>query len=130
MCLVLQRSLELLFVDAIMKDLTLLAVASLSLLSHAAPTENARHVLHEKRNTTPRRWQRGVRVHPDAILPLKIGLTQSNLDDGYDLLMQVSHPTSSGYGKHWSAEEVHDFFAPAEEVYCVPSIQSKKTDDR
>lgn len=114
MCLVLQRLLELLFVDA-MKDFTLLAVASLSLLSHAAPTET-RHVLHEKRNTTPRRWQRGVRVHPDAILPLKIGLTQSNLDDGYEMLMQVSHPTATGYGKHWSAEEVHDFFAPAEQV--------------
>lgn len=127
MCLVLQRSLELLFDDA-MKDLTLLAVASLSLLSDAAPTENARHVLHEKRNTTPRRWERGVRVHPDAILPLKIGLTQSNLDDGYDLLMQVSHPTSSGYGKHWSAEDVHDYFAPAEEVCSIHFSQSRDTD--
>ncbi|KAK4495689.1 hypothetical protein PRZ48_012957 [Zasmidium cellare] len=99
-----------------MKDFTWLAVASLSLLAQAAPTENTRHVLHEKRSTTPRRWQRGERVHPDAILPVKIGLTQKNLEDGHELLMQVSHPDSERYGRHWSAEEVHEFFAPAEEA--------------
>lgn len=94
-----------------MKHSSLLAVVALAVLSNAAPTDTTRHVLHEKRSTTPRRWQRGQRVHEDAILPIKIGLTQSNLDDGYGLLMDVRNS-----GKQWNSEQVAEHFAPAEEV--------------
>ena len=43
------------------------------------------------------------RVDPDTILPIRIALTQSNLDKGYDHLMQVSEPHSKDFGKHWCA---------------------------
>lgn len=37
-----------------------------------------------------------------------------------------SHPDSENYGKHWTAQEVHDMFAPEEET--VDNIKSWLTD--
>jgi len=48
------------------------------------------HVVHERRQ--PRNtdgWKRADRADPVAILPIRIGLTQSNLDLGHDLLMNM-----------------------------------------
>ncbi len=56
------------------------------------------------------------RVNGDAIIPIRIGLRQSNLHMGYEKLMEVSHPASEKYGQHLSKEEVHSLFAPAEET--------------
>lgn len=104
-----------------MKGFILSTIASFALLSHAAPTDSVRHVLHEKRSTTPRRWQRGQRVHADAILPIKIGLAQNNLDNGYELLLDVIKS-----GDQWTAEQVHDHFGAADEV-SSKGIPSEKT---
>ena len=41
---------------------------------------------------------------------------QSNLDDAYEHLMDVSHPHSPNYGKHWKAEDVHAMYAPSAEA--------------
>lgn len=30
--------------------------------------------------------------------------------------MDVSHPESPNYGKHWTAKDVHNMFAPAEDA--------------
>lgn len=46
------------------------------------------------------------------VLPMKVALTQNNLDKGHDWLMDVSHPHSKSYGKHWSAEDIANTFAP------------------
>jgi tripeptidyl-peptidase-1 len=43
-------------------------------------------------------------------------LTQSNLDKGDEYVMAVSDPSSRDYGKHWTADEVRSFFAPAEDT--------------
>jgi tripeptidyl-peptidase-1 len=91
-----------------MQDLILLGL--LFARSLALPTRN--HVVHEKRDAPlghPRQ-----RLDPDAIIPIRIALRQSNLHIGHDRLMDVSHPSSPNYGKHLSAEEVHSLFAPAE----------------
>ena len=80
--------------------------------SLAFPTRN--HVVHEKRHA-PLRLHKRERIDPDAIIPIRIALRQTNLEAGHDMLMDVSHPSSSNYGKHLSAQEVHDMFAPAEE---------------
>lgn len=77
----------------------------------AFPTSN--HIVHEKRHVPllhPRR-----RVEADAIIPVRIALRQTNLDVGHDVLMDISHPNSPNYGKHLTAEEAHEMFAPAEE---------------
>jgi tripeptidyl-peptidase-1 len=47
------------------------------------------HVLHEKRDHLASAWVKRDRVQRNAILPIRIGLSQSNLHKGDDLLMQV-----------------------------------------
>lgn len=47
------------------------------------------HAVHEKRDFTPKAWVKRDRLHPRALLPMRIGLKQRNLDRGYDLLMDV-----------------------------------------
>ncbi|KAJ5143670.1 Peptidase S8/S53 subtilisin/kexin/sedolisin [Penicillium bovifimosum] len=87
-----------------------LAIAA---LSGAVPAP-VKHVLHEKRDQHVD-WVKGERVKRDSVLPVRIGLTQNNLEKGEELLMTVSDPTSPKYGQYWSAEEVHDMFAPPKE---------------
>jgi tripeptidyl-peptidase-1 len=48
-----------------------------------------RYALHEKRSSIPRFWARGSRVESNAILPVRIGLTQTNLESGYSHLIDV-----------------------------------------
>lgn len=47
------------------------------------------HVVHERRDSTPSGWSQGMKLHRRAFLPMRIGLTQSNLDISHDLLMEV-----------------------------------------
>lgn len=71
------------------------------------------YVLHETRADVPRaNWKRGERINPESIITIRIGLTQNNLDTGYDLLMAVSHPDSPNFGNHLTPQEVNDLFAP------------------
>jgi len=56
--------------------------------SHAAPYL-ASHVVHEKRDSSPSQWMRRDRIPSNAILPMRVGLKQNNLDKGYELLMDV-----------------------------------------
>jgi len=97
---------------------TLVSLVALSVFCNAVPTPGSRsHSLHEKRSALPRLWARGSRVDGDDILPVRIGLTQTNIEEhGYDHLLDVSHPDSPNFGKHWTAEQVNDMFAPSEET--------------
>lgn len=47
------------------------------------------HVLHEKRDKTSRAWIKRSRLEGKAKLPMRIGLTQSNLETGHDILMDM-----------------------------------------
>lgn len=44
---------------------------------------------------------------------MRIALSQNNLHQAHDWLMEVSSPGSEAYGKHWSAEKVANAFAPS-----------------
>ena len=68
--------------------LQLSAVAALATLSAAAPT-TVKHVLHEERVNPHRDWTKSSRIEGSAIIPMRIGLTQNNLEKGYDYLMEV-----------------------------------------
>ncbi|KIH86515.1 alkaline serine protease [Sporothrix brasiliensis 5110] len=73
------------------------------------------HTLHERQpKTWARRWERTERAPADALLPMRIGLKQRNVDDGsaHARLMAIADPSSASYGKHMSSKEVVDFFAP------------------
>jgi tripeptidyl-peptidase-1 len=62
-----------------------LAIAA---LTGAVPAP-IKHVLHEKRDKHSYDWVKGARVEKDAVLPVRIGLTQNNLEKGDEYLMEV-----------------------------------------
>ena len=63
-------------------------VVAFAACSYAAP-HPASHVVHEKRHFTPSQWTKRDRIPSEAILPMRIGLTQNNLENGHDFLMDV-----------------------------------------
>lgn len=89
-------------------------LASNLALAFALALPSSNHVLHEKRDRPL--LHRRERVDPSAIVPLRLGLKQSNLHTGHDRLMEVSDPSSSQYGQYLSADEVHSIFAPADDT--------------
>lgn len=99
---------------------TALTLVALGAMAQAAlPEAFGGHVVHESRlaaASAASRWRRVGRVEAEAIVPVRIGLKQSNLEAGEERLVAASHPGSKDYGKHLTAEEVHDLFAPSEEA--------------
>ncbi|KAJ7261226.1 subtilisin-like protein [Mycena rebaudengoi] len=75
-------------------------------------------VQHAKRSRLPSGWVRARRHTPEAILPLRFGLTQANVDMATleRLLNDVSHPDSLNYGAHWTSARVAQHFAPSDEA--------------
>lgn len=61
----------------------------------AAPRESLR-VVHERRAVIDP--AQGDRLSGDSVIPIRIGLKQSNIDNGYEALMDVSDPKSANYG--------------------------------
>ena len=95
---------------------TLFALVALWATSIAIP-HPAPHAVHEARLSLPPFWSKSDgNLNQDGKLPMRIGLKQSNLEKGHDILMDISSPYSSNYGKHYSREEVIDMFAPSEET--------------
>lgn len=45
--------------------------------------------VHERRHELPRGWLKTEKVPGDSVLPMRIGLVQSNLEKGHDMLMDV-----------------------------------------
>lgn len=88
------------------------AFAASTLFAHcfASPVV-APHLIHEKRDSLPHGWVKRYAVDGNAELPMRIALTQNNLHNAHDWLMDVSHPESDKYGRHWSAEDVANAFA-------------------
>ncbi|KAI0869261.1 subtilisin-like protein [Hypoxylon argillaceum] len=73
------------------------------------------HALHERHAPHwGQKWSKRSKVAANSVLPMRIGLKQSNLEAGHHKLMDLSNPESPNYGKHMSSEEVIDFFAPHE----------------
>ena len=63
-------------------------VAAIAVLVNAAPAPSS-HVVHEERTILSRDWVKGARIEKSAVIPMRIGLTQTNLETGYDRLMEV-----------------------------------------
>ncbi|KAJ7138463.1 subtilisin-like protein [Mycena crocata] len=96
----------------------MLALLSLALASISAAQTLSPYVLHAKRSSLPAGWSRVRRHAPDAVLPLRFGLTQPNVDMNTleELLNDVSHPDSPNYGMHWAPGRVAAHFAPSDEA--------------
>ncbi|KAI1272373.1 protease s8 tripeptidyl peptidase [Xylaria sp. FL0933] len=95
--------------------LIILLEAVLALVGPAiAAVVPSANVLHEKRE----RRHPGLtkRVPADSILPMRIGL-KHNADaiaKAEEWLMDVSHPSSPNFGKHWSQQQVINAFRPSD----------------
>ncbi|KAJ7175779.1 peptidase S8/S53 domain-containing protein [Mycena filopes] len=96
----------------------MLALLTLLLAALTAAQSLSPSVQHAKRSHLPPGWSQVRRHVPQAFLPLRFGLTQSNVDmkSLEKVLNQVSHPESSTYGKHWTAARVANHFAPSDEA--------------
>ncbi|PBP18238.1 hypothetical protein BUE80_DR011052 [Diplocarpon rosae] len=95
----------------------LIAFAFLVTKTISAPTTySGRHVVHERRDRLPSQWARTSPIHVDSVLPMRIALTKRNIHKGNEFLDDVSNPESSNYGKHWSAKQVAEMFAPSDET--------------
>ena len=92
----------------------LAALGALVASTAAAPSVN--HVLHEKRGVLPPGWGQEQELDENNILPMKIGLAQSNLDKAEEYLLEISHPDSPKFGQHWSAKQIAETFAPSQET--------------
>lgn len=90
-----------------MRSQFLVVAAALASISIALPAFN-NHIVHEKRSESSS-WVPKDGVKPDARirLPVKIGLTESNLHLGDDILMSISDPASDKYGQHLTTEQVN-----------------------
>ena len=88
-----------------------LAICSLAL---AAPVRRSNYVVHERRAVEAVGWAESRRAKADKIIPLRIGMKQQNIHMLEDLLMEVAHPDSPSYGRHWTPNEVVKFFAPSQ----------------
>lgn len=71
-----------------MRFSSIAAAAALFTAAVAAPANLERHVLHEKRNEH-QIWVKRDRIHSSVKLPMRFSLTQTNMDEGHDLLMEV-----------------------------------------
>jgi len=67
---------------------TSLLIVALAALTTALPSQS-KHVLHEKRDGPMRNWVKRSRVSGTSNIPVRIGLTQSNLHKADDLIMEV-----------------------------------------
>ncbi|KAH9856376.1 subtilisin-like protein [Lenzites betulinus] len=95
-----------------------LGAASLALAAHTP----VKRVAHETRRSLPVGWTPVRRAEPDRILPLSVGLVQSNLENLEAYLLDVSHPDSPNYSQHWTPAKVADTFKPSSE-----SVESVRT---
>ena len=66
-----------------------LAVVGALITQAAAAPLLANHVVHERRANVPKAWVKRERLDATITVPVRIGMTQRNLEKGHDLLMEV-----------------------------------------
>jgi tripeptidyl-peptidase-1 len=92
-----------------MKFCTFFVFSLLAARSIAAPS--SRYAVHQTRdNNVLKLIPRDDILNREATIPLSIGLAQSNLAHADQFLMDVSHPDSPNYGKHWTPKKVDNSF--------------------
>ena len=90
-----------------------LALGALIVCTSALPSTS--HVQHERRSFLPPGWKKHERIPSHEVIPIRFALAQKNLHKADEYLMDVANPESPNYGKHWTAKQVAETFAPDEE---------------
>jgi tripeptidyl-peptidase-1 len=81
-----------------------LLLLGLSGLSTSSPLTT--HTVHEKRHALPVAWNRHSRAPKDAVLPVRIGLNQRNLQHADRFLEDVADPDSPNFGENIASVQV------------------------
>ncbi|KAG8534297.1 uncharacterized protein KY384_001141 [Bacidia gigantensis] len=99
-----------------MRSALFAATASLLAIASGLPASK-NYVVHEKRSEASS-WAPVKDAKPDGriIVPVRIGLTESNLHLGDHILNEVSDPTKKTYGKHLTPEQIIELFAPSQDA--------------
>ncbi|KAI5298711.1 hypothetical protein KEM55_003035, partial [Ascosphaera atra] len=66
-----------------------LSLLALAVAAAAVPHPGVEHVVHERRDELPSQWRYAGRANPSAKIPVRIGLTQSNLENAEKYLLEV-----------------------------------------
>jgi tripeptidyl-peptidase I len=83
------------------------AVAYFAVCSAVPTIDNHHLVLHEKRDGSPHQWTKISRAHAAEILPVRIGLVQSNLHNAEEYILDVSDPSSPNFGRKYLQMTFH-----------------------
>lgn len=78
-----------------------LTTAALVGLVAGLPSPN--FVVHEKRVGEPLAWTKENRASKSQVLPIRVGLKQSNLDNMYEYVEKVSDPDSPDFGTSFNS---------------------------
>lgn len=81
--------------------------------------------LHEKREAS-HGWMKKSAAPQDLVLPIHIGVASRNAHLGHDILMDISDPNSQNFGRHWTPDQIKDFFSPDSDT--VDKIKSWLSD--
>ena len=98
-----------------------LLVPALAVVAVATPSGLSSRVVHGSRNV-PQGWSLHRRANPDALIPLKFALVQSNVENLEAYLLDIADPYSPNYGQHWSPAKVAETFRPSDE--SVETVRS------
>ncbi|KAJ7440062.1 subtilisin-like protein [Mycena galericulata] len=96
---------------------TLLLVALVAIVASVAAVPQS----------VPAGWSLHRRADPDALIPLKFSLAQSNLEKLETFLLDIADPQSPNYGQHWSPAQVKETFRPSTET--VETVHAWLTND-
>ncbi|KAF2435263.1 subtilisin-like protein [Tothia fuscella] len=80
----------------------------------AVIASNRQHTVHERRATTTSIWTKRSFMNKEATLPIRIALTQRNLETAEGLIRSVSDPASPQYAQYWTPQAVAQQFAPSQ----------------
>jgi len=83
-------------------------VTLLTALAQASPHGHKQHGIRKESHA----WRKIEKPSTEAVIPLRIGLKQQNLENGEKLLLATSDPTSDRYGRHYTPEEIMTLFQP------------------
>lgn len=95
----------------ILKSIISLLLASTTCLSAGL---YGPYVVREQRSQALSSWKQTKRAVTTELLPMRFALKQSNLHELDSRLMDVAHPDSSNYGRHYTARDIKKAFAPTD----------------
>ena len=92
-----------------------LCLLALAINAVTSSSDLSRRVVHHGSRSVPRGWTLHRRADPDTLLPLRLTLAQSNVQNLDTYLLDIADPMSPNYGQHWSPARVAETFRPSKE---------------